>query len=345
MCAINTLYQITPAMAALPPRARAWQQLRVSAALQARVKAYVPASPHFHAHYERWRLYTQRRTDAHVAHYLLCAARWLDASDFPIRDGERGTELQEDVLFNAACIWIFHIERGYELRDIELHLINWNDFDRAEDFRAAHRRAYRRDGSYLRAEASVLRIEGGSGRDYYIAAHDAILSNMHDVEDIDVDYVCRALRRNKIRLTMTTIYNTPHEVWINEAKEDERNASRVVIANFDHETDDEYYTPWTEEETDEAGEAEYENGVLTVVNHGAVDLRSSGPNGLIVDELIAGPRRADVAAAIEQSTPTAPQFELGLAELVAEFGVLDIRDDNVFPRPHGHPPDKRKRLP
>jgi len=325
-------------MAALPPRAQAWQRLRPSDALRARVKAYVPASPHFHAHYERWRAYTQRRTDAQVIHYLFYAARWLDASGFPVNDIDYGSELREDVWFNAVCIWIFHIERGYALRDIELHLVDWNDYERADDFRESHRDAYLAGKTYLHVEADF-----DEGK-FCNNPHGALLSNMHDVEDIDVDYVCRALRRNKIRLTMTTIYDTPHEVWINEAKEDEENASRVVIANFDHETNDEYYTEWTEDEVDEAGEADYENGVLTCVNHGTVDLRSSGPNGWIVDELIAGPRRADVAAVIEQNTPTAPGLELGVAELVAEFGMLDIRDNNVFPRPRGHPHDNRKRV-
>lgn len=324
-------------MAALPPRTQAWQRLRPSDALQARVKAYVPASPHFHAHYERWRAYTQRRTDAQVAHHLFYAARWLDASGFPVKDADNGTELREDVWFNAACVWIFHIERGYALRDIELHLIDWNDYERADDFRESHRDAYLAGKAYLHVEAD---FEEGK---FYSNSHGALLSNMHDVEDIDVDYVCRALRRNGVRLTMTTIHDTPHEVWIKEAKEGEGNASRVVIANFDYETNDEYYAPHTEEEADEAGEAEYEDGVLTVVNFGAVDLRSSGPNGWIVDDMIAGTKREEVAAAIEQNAPTAPQFEIGLAELVAEFGVLDIRDNNVFPRPRGHPRDGRKR--
>lgn len=334
---INTLYRFTFTMAALPPRAQAWQRLCPSDALRARVKAYVPASPHFHAHYEAWKLYTQKRTDAQVMHYLFYAAKWLDASGFPTSDEDSGSTLREDVWFNAACIKIFEIERNYELREIELHLINWNTFGRPDDIRESKRDEYLRGVTYLRVEGGFI------GGEFTHDPHSTILSNMDDVEDIDVDYMCRALRRNKIKLTMTTRLDTLHEVWIHEAKEEE-NASRVLIAHYDFETWDEYYMSPALDDPNYAEEAEYHNGVLTVVSYGTIDLRSGGPNGWIVDDLIGGPRRADVAATIEQNAPTAPRLTLDIAKLVAEFGTLDVQDKDVFPRPRGHPHDKRKRV-
>lgn len=333
---INTLYRFTFTMAALPAHAQAWQRLQPSDALRARVKAYVPASPHFHAHYEAWKLYTQKRTDAQVAHYLFQAARWLDASDFPTVEDDNSPVLREDVWFNAACIRILEIERNYELREIELHLINWNTFDRPDDIRELNRDAYLAGVAYPRVEGDFLNGE------FMQSPHGTILSNMYDVEDIDVDYVCRALRRNMTRLAMEMDGGALHEVWIHEA-EDEENTSRVLIAHYNSGAHDESDMPPAPEDPNYAEEAEYAKGVLTVVDYGTVDLRSSGPNGRIIDELIGGPKRADVAATIEQNAPTAPRLTLDIAKIVAEFGVLNVQGVDVFPRPRGHPPDKRKR--
>lgn len=316
------------------PASLAWLSLRPSDALRARVKAYVPASPHFRPHYEKWRVRTQARTDWHVMLYLSHAARWMDEAKLPNWDPEDEDELRDDVWFNAACVVMFQAERGYTLRDIELHLIDWNKSDQPPDARNSDRDAYLGGMHYLRVQLRVFVSETLD-----VMTHSTVLGSMYDVEDIDVDFLCRALRRNRVRLTMITNPGAQREVWISEPTEDEENKSRVVVRNLEFYDDE----PPTEEEAYEEGDADVQGGILNVTHYGTVDLRSDGPNGWIVDDLIAGTKRADVAAVIEQSAPTAPSLNMDVAELVAEFGVLDIRDEAVFPRPPEPLRDTRKR--
>lgn len=306
-----------------------WITLQPSNELRARVKAYVPASPHFRHHYEKWRVRTQARTDKHVMFYLFRAANWLDDAEFPTENKESDGNLREDVWFNAACIVMFEEERGYSQRDIELHLLNWNNYDMPKDVRDARRDLYMRGGHLV----NLLRT-------YDPRAHNEATEALGHVEDIDVDYMCRALRSNRVPLIMTTNSGERHEVWISDPMESEENESAVVVDNLYF---DPAYGTLREEEKYEHGDADVRDGVLNVTDYGVVDLRSDGPNGSIVDDMAWGKKRSNVAAAIHGGVPTAPALTLDIAKITAEFGVLNIQDEDVFPPTPRPIRDTRKR--
>lgn len=318
-------------MAALAP-AQTWGQLRPGAELYARVKAYVPASPHFRDHHERWRVRTQSRTDAAVRRYLVDAAQWLDASAFPTHDTVNVPGSREEIWFNAACIKIFEYERGYELREIELHLINWrSDVYVDLDTWRENRIEYATGRTYLEIKTK------DDDWNFSPACHDALLYHMIDIASIDVNYVCRALRRARAPLIMTTLSRTTRTVWILETKRDEddaagENPSEVCFGTVvDHAVTQ--YDVLDEEESYVQERAEEEDGTLVVHNYGSVDLRSSGPNGALIDDMIAGITQSDVAATVYGNVPTAPRLTQDVAGLVAQFSVFHIHRDSVFPHP------------